>query len=296
MKNQGRNYPDFNNDFDNENLSAKFAPGANNPYGEADGGFEGFASRKDMLIDSVQRYWENCKVMMWSSLAHLKSPVTIIVIILLIATYILLGYAGTIGFQFYNIDIVQIVKTNLDIVVNAVLGFFFGPVTCAIGVALCCVVRMIVKLDGFYAIYFACATVAGFMHGWILYRHKTMWFGTRFRGFYTDLLSKIATTRFLVSTLINIGLLSLLYATLYDVPVNEYLMLYSKSGVELTSMYEFFSVLVVSLLFEILIVFVTLSIINFIVMKAFPAQFDTPELILDENGTLINVEDEEMLQ
>lgn len=275
-----------------ELAGARFAPGAENPYGDGEEEFQGFSTRKDMIMDSLQRYWENCKVMMMSSLNHLKSPVTIIVIIFLIATYILLGYAGTIGFPFYNSMVVQYVKTNLDIIVNAVLGFFFGPVTCAIGVALCCVVRMIVKLDGFYAIYFICATIAGFLHGWILYRHKSMWFGTRFRGYFTDLLFKVIVTRFVISTFINILLMAVLYAIVYKVPIPTYLMLYSKSGVELTSYFEFFTVFVVSMLFEMLVVFVALTVINFIVSKAFPSQFIEPELIIDESGAIINPEED----
>ena len=251
-----------------------------------------YDSKKEMWLDSLQRYWGNCKEMMSSSFAHMKSPVTIMVIILLLAIYILLGYAGGVGFQFYNIDVVQYITTNLDIIVNAVLGYFFGPITCAISVALCTVVRMIVKLSDFYAIYFISATVAGFIHGWILYRHKSMWFGTRFRGFYTDLLSKVALTRLAVSAIVNILLLAVLYFVFYNVPVHSFLMLYAKSGVELTSYYEFFSVFTVSVLFEILLVFIALTVINFIVSKAFPSQFDQPTLIIDENGTIINPEED----
>ena len=290
MKDQNSNYKTEKTV--SEEASAKFAPGAQNPYGYGDDDFEGFRSRKDLIMDSLQRYWVNCKTMMMSSLNHLRSPVTIIVIIFLIATYILLGYAGSVAFEFYNSSAVQYVKTNLDIVVNAVLGYFFGPVTCAIGVALCCVIRMIVKLDGFYSIYFICATLAGFLHGWILYRHKNMWFGTRFRRFHTDLLSKVVVTRFVISTFINILLMAVLYAVIYDVPIPTYLMLYSKSGVELTSYFEFFTVFLISMLFEMLVVFLSLTIINFIVSKAFPVQFDQPDLILDESGALINPDED----
>ena len=291
MKNQGANYGSDNNKR-NDILGARFAPGEQNPYGSGEEEFQGFATRKDMIMDSLQRYWENCKVMMLSSLNHLRSPITITVIIFLIATYILLGYAGTVGFPFYNSTVVQQVKTNLDIIVNAVLGYYFGPVTCAISVALCCVVRMIVKLEGFYAIYFICATIAGFLHGWLLYRHKNMWFGTHFRGFHADLLSKVIVTRFVISTFINIMLMAVLYAIFYKVPISTYLMLYSKSGVELTSYYEFFSVFIVSLLFEMLVVFVALTVINFIVSKAFPSQFNEPELIIDESGAIINPDED----
>lgn len=291
MKKQDANNNSEKKQNNNEVLGARYAESHQQEYDYGDE-FQGFASRKDMFIDSLQRYWENCKTMMMHSLMQLTSPVTIIVILLLIATYILLGYAGNIGFSFFNTQVVQYITTNLDIIINAVLGYFFGPITCAISVALCCIVRMIVKLDSFYFIYFFCATVAGFLHGWILYRHKAMWFGTRFRGFYTDLLSKVVLTRFLVSSLINIGLLALLYAVMYQVPVHSYLMLYSKSGVELTSINEFLSVFVVSMLFEMLIVFVALSVINFIVMKAFPTEFEDPDLIIDENGAIINPDED----
>ena len=42
-------------------------------------------------------YKISCREMLKSSASHLLKPVTIIVIILLIATYILLGVAGTVG-------------------------------------------------------------------------------------------------------------------------------------------------------------------------------------------------------
>ena len=69
-------------------------------------------------------------------------------------------------------------------------------------------------------------------------------------------------------------------------------MRYSKSGVELTSYFEFFTVFIVSMLFEMLIVFAALTIINFVVMKAFPSQFAEPELIIDDNGNIINPEED----
>ena len=283
---------DRNQNMNNEEiLSAKYSDSFENAYGYGEAEFRGFKTRKDMMIDSLQRYWESCKVMMMSSLNHMRNPVTIIVILFLIALYILLGYAGKIGFQFYNVDIVQEITTNLDIIVNAVLGYFFGPVTCAIGVALCTIVRMIVKLSRFYSIYFICATVAGFMHGWILYRYKNMWFGTRFRGFYTDLLAKVSLTRFAVSTFVNVLLMAILYRIMYDWPIYDYFMLYSKSGVEMSSFYEFISVFIVSLLFETLIVYVGLVVINFIVAKAFPSQFREPSLIINEDGEIINPEE-----
>ncbi len=295
MKNEKSNSQPQNQGKDFEVLGAKFSPYQENTYGEGEDEFKGFRTRKDYILDSLQRYWENCKVMMMSSLGHMRSPVTIIVMILLIAIYILLGWAGSIEFQYYNINIEQYITTNLDIIVNAVLGYFFGPVTCAIGVALCTIVRMIVKLQRFYAIYFICATVAGFLHGWLLYRHKTMWFGTRFRGFYTDLLSKVASTRFAVSTFINVLLMAILYKIMYDYPFNEYLLHYSKGGFEpLTSLYGFFSVFIVSLIFETLIVYIALVVINFIISRAFPSQFDEPTIIVNESGEIINPDEDNL--
>ncbi len=295
MKKEKDNSQPQNYETENETLGAKFSPYQENSYGDGEEDFQGFRTRKDYIIDSLQRYWENCKVMMMSSLSHMRSPVTIIVIIFLIALYILLGWAGSVDFKYYNINVEQAITTNLDITINAILGYFFGPVTCAIGVALCTIVRMIVKLQRFYAIYFICATVAGFLHGWLLYRHKAMWFGTRFRGFYTDLLAKVSLTRFSISTFVNVLLMAILYKIMYDYPIYDYLLHYSKGGVEpLTSLYGFFSVFVVSMLFEILIVYVALVVINFIVSKAFPSQFDEPSLIVNEEGEIINPDDEDM--
>ena len=291
-ENKYKNMADNRHSFEEEMLSAKFADSQENMYGFGEEEFSGFKNRKEMILDSLQRYWENCKVMMMSSLNHMRSPVTIVVMIFLIATYILLGWAGSVDFQFYNVDVVQQITTNLDIIINAILGYFFGPVTCAIGVALCTTVRMIVKISRFYSIYFICATVAGFLHGWILYRHKSMWFGTRFRGFFTDLLSKVFLTRFIVSAFINVILMAVLYAVMYGIPINNYLMLYSKSGVPLTSVYEFFSVFIISMLFEILIVYLALVVITFIISKAFPSQLAEPELIVDETGAIIDPSDD----
>ena len=144
-----------------------------------------FTSRRQKIAAHFKEYWKNSKTMMASSLSHFRSPATIIVIFLLIAVYILLGVAGTVEFSFYNQKVVQYITTNLDIVVNALLGFFFGPVTCCISVTLCCIVRMITSGHGFFIGYVIGAAVAGFLHGWILYKNKVTWFGTRFRGFYT---------------------------------------------------------------------------------------------------------------
>ena len=254
--------------------------------------FHGFSTKKEMRLDSIQRYLENCKMMLASSAGHFRSPVTIIVIILLIATYILLGVAGTISFSFYSNKIVQYITTNLDIIVNAMLGYFFGPVVSAVSVGLCCIVRIITNRTVFFIGYVIGATIAGFLHGWILYRHKNMWFGTRWRGFYTDLLSKVFVTRFVVSAFVNILLMAVIYKLFINYPIYEYLMHYAKSGVVLTSFMQFVKVFAVSLFFETVVIFVALVVINFIAMKAFPSQFEDPSLLIDENGNLINLEDE----
>jgi len=273
-------------------LGSRAASSSENPYGQGNDEFEGFSSRKDMVFDSFQRYLDNCKVMMLSSLSHLRSPATLIVIMLLIITYILLGVAGNIPFSVYLNKTVQYISTNLDIIVNALLGFFYGPVTCAIGVGLCTIVRMITNGTGFFIGYLIGAVTAGFLHGWILYRLKGMWFGSRWRSFHTDLLAKVFATRFVVSVFVNILLMSVIYKIFIDYPIYEYIMHYSKSDVELTSIYEFLGVFIVSLLVETVIIFIALSVINFIVMKAFPSQFEEPSLIIKEDGTLINLEDE----
>lgn len=272
--------------------SARFAYYDGEDLGEGYAEFDGFSSRREMIFASIQNYLGNSKVMMMSSLGHLRSPITIIVIILLIAVYILLGVAGTIEFSFYSKKVVQYITTNLDIIVNALLGFFYGPVTCCISVTLCCLVRMITSGQGFFIGYVIGAAAAGFLHGWILYRHKTVWFGTRFRGFFTDLLAKAFMTRFIVSALVNILLMAVIYKIFINYPIYEYILHYSKSGVELTTFSEFLKVFVVSLVFETFVIFIGLAAVNFIAGKAFPAQFEQPSLIIDKNGSLINLEDE----
>ncbi len=278
--------------FNEEFASSRSAHSQNNPYGLGQDEFQGFASRKDMLLDSLQRYWENCKIMMASSLSHLRNPSTLIVIFLLIATYILLGVAGTVEFSFYSNDVVQYITTNLDIIVNALLGYFYGPITCAISVTLCCIVRIITNRSIFFIGYVIGACVAGFMHGFILYRLKPMWFGTRWRGFFKDLLARVVATRFFVSVFVNIFLMAIIYRIFIDYPILEYLKNYSKSGVPLNTPYEFLRVFAVGIIFESIVIFVALAVINFIVAKAFPSQFEQPSLIIDERGELVNVEDE----
>jgi len=273
---------------------SRFAYSDGNEFGEDYGRFNGFSSRKEMILASLQNYFGNSKIMLTSSFSHLRSPATIVIIILLIAVYILLGVAGTVEFEFYSKQglqyksgVVQYISTNLDIIVNALLGYFFGPATCAISVTLCCLVRMITSGQGFFVGYVIGAAAAGFLHGWILYRHKTMWFGTRFRGFFTDLLAKAFLVRFVVSAFVNIFLMAIIYKLFINYPIYEFIMHYSKSGVELTSISEFLKVFVVSLVFESLVVFVGLSVITFIASKAFPSQFEEPALLIDENGAII---------
>lgn len=280
-----------NTSFNEEFMSSRSARSQENPYG-IDNDFEGFASKKDKFIDSLQRYWGNCKMMMATSFSHLRNPSTLIVIFLLIATYILLGVAGNVEFSFYSKNVVQYINTNLDIIVNALLGYFYGPITCAIGVTLCCIVRIITNRSIFFIGYVIGACVAGFMHGFILYRLKPMWFGTRWRGYFKDLLARVLATRFFVSVFVNILLMAVIYRIFINYPILEYLKNYSKSGVPLNTPYEFLRVFTVSLLFETIVIFVALSIITFIVSKAFPSQFEEPSLIINENGELINLEDE----
>lgn len=276
--------------------NSRYATFENNPYGEGREEYNGFSSRQEMIFASLQNYWGNSKVMMMSSLSHLRSPITIAVIFLLIAVYIFLGVVGTIEFSFYNKNVVQYITTNLDIIVNALLGYFFGPITACISVTLCTLVRMIFDGDGFFFIgYVLIASVAGFCHGWILYRHKTLWFGTRFRGFYSDLLVKSFITRVSISVFINILLKAVVSKIFYGLPIYSFSILnYEKSGVKLESFGEFLGVFLVNLVFETLVVFLGLSIINFIIRKAFPAPFTQPSLIIQNDGTIINPEEEMM--
>ena len=279
--------------FDEEMASARFA-NVGDEFDNVNAKYDGFSTRREMILASIQNYLGNSKVMMLSSLGHFRSPATIIVIILLIIIYILLGVAGSVQFSFYGNKAVQYISTNLDILVNALLGFFYGPVTCAISVALCSLVRMITSGQTFFIGYVIGAATAGFLHGWILYRHKTMWFGTRFRGYFTDLLVKSFLTRFVVSVVVNIFLMAIIYKIFIDYPIYEYIMHYAKSEVELTSFKDFIMIFVVSLLFETGVIFVGLAAVNFIASKAFPSHLQEPSIIIDKNGTLINVEEEMM--
>ena len=252
----------------------------------------------DRFHASLQDYLARGKMMLASSLSHLRAPSTIIVLIGLIGVYILLtaGQAGIIEFSFRGAKkVIQYITTNLDVIVNALLGFFYGPVVCCIGFSLCTIIRMIVENMSVYVGYIIASVVAGFIHGWILYRHKTVWFGTRFRGFFSDLLVKVFMTRLIISVFVNIFLMAIIHKIFIGYPILEFIMHYSKSGEKLNSIAEVLSVFTVSLIFETIIVFVALAIINFIVGKAFPPQAERSALIIDDEGNLINLE-EEMMQ
>lgn len=257
--------------------------------------YNGFSSRKEVVLEMLQNYFGNCKTMLLSSLSHLRAPSTIIVIIFLVAVYIILGVTGHLEFSFAISEDIREIKISLDIIVNALLGFFFGPVTSCISVTLCCLVRMLVTPDnGFFIGYVILAAIAGFLHGWILYRHKAMWFGTRFRGFFTDLLSKSIVTRFVVSVVVNVLLKAIIYKIFIGYPIYEYILHYNYSNVELTSFSEFMEVFIAGFIVDTLVIYITLVIVNFVASKAFPVQYAQPELVIDENGALINLEEEFM--
>ena len=257
--------------------------------------YNGFSSRKEVVLEMLQNYFGNCKTMLLSSLSHLRAPSTIIVIIFLVALYIILGVTGHLEFSFALSEDIREIKISLDIIVNALLGFFFGPVTSCISVTLCCLVRMLVTPDnGFFIGYVILAAIAGFLHGWILYRHKAVWFGTRFRGFFTDLLSKSIVTRFVVSVVVNVLLKAIIYKIFIGYPIYEYILHYNYSKVELTSFSEFMEVFIAGFIVDTLVIYITLVIVNFVASKAFPVQYAQPELVIDENGALINLEEEFM--
>ncbi len=257
--------------------------------------YNGFSSRKEVILEMLQHYFGNCKTMLLSSLSHLRSPSTIIVIIFLVAVYIILGVTGHLEFSFALSEDIREIKISLDIIVNALLGFFFGPVTCCISVTLCCLVRMLVTPDSVFFIgYVILAAIAGFLHGWILYRHKAMWFGTRFRGFFTDLLSKSIVTRLVVSVVVNVLLKAIIFKIFIGYPIYEYILHYNYSNVELTSFSEFIEVFIAGFIVDTLVIYITLVVVNFVASKAFPVQYAQPELVIDENGALISLEEEFM--
>ena len=238
------------------------------------------------------KYSEKFKNMILSSVGHFKNPVTIVAIILLMGIYILLGVAGSIGFNYYNNEAIKNVTTNLDIIVNAVLGFFFGPVVCSIGVTLCGVARMIANGDSLFIGNLIGSILAGFLHGWFLYGLKIKWFGSRFKSFYVDLFVKIAVTRFVVSSFINVLFMSAIYSLATSVPIKYFLIYYEKAGIPITSPLEFLEIFFLAVAFETILVFVALSCINFIVTKAFPSYFQNQYLVINEDGEFVDIEDE----
>ncbi|MBR1968822.1 MAG: hypothetical protein IKA17_00485 [Clostridia bacterium] len=260
----------------------------NHSFNEEDIETDTYVSFKDRFA----AYKFSCREMLQSSASHLLKPVTIIVIILLIATYILLGVAGTVGFSFYSSNIEHYVTTNLDIIVNALLGYFFGPVTCAISVTLCTIVRMIAMGSNFFIGNVLGACMAGFIHGWILYRLRPYWLETRFRSFYTDMLIKTIETRLFVSTFVNIIFMSVMHKLLNGYPFIVYLTFYSKSRIPLSSVSEFFKVFVLGIAFESIVVFVAIVIANFIAHRAFASQFVKPDVIVDRHGHIITPDDD----
>jgi len=276
-----------------EYTSARFAPeSVKNARNSQEESYDGFSKKSDYLMDGFQRHVENCKEMLFSSIEHFRNPVTIIVILLLMGIYILLGVTGSVGFDYYNNEAVKNINTNLDIIVNAVLGFFFGPVVCAVGVTLCGVARIIAEGESFFIGNLAGAFVAGFIHGWILYRMRVRWFGTRFRSFFVDLFVKIVTTRIVVSAFVNVLMMSVIYSLATSVPIKYFLIYYEKAGVAINTPMEFIEIFFIAVAFESLIVFVAIYCINLFVMKAFPSYFGSPYLIVGKNGELINKENE----
>lgn len=243
--------------------------------------------------DSLFKSYLACsKNMLRESASHLKRPSTLVVMLVLVGVYLLLGIVGAIVFSFYSNDIVQYVTTNLDIIVNALLGFFFGPVTSAVGVLLCSIVRMIAITPNSSLAYLLGAFFAGFIHGWILYRNKISWFGSRFRGFYTDLLTKTIATRFTVSILVNILFMSVAYKLFANIPFSFFLTYYSKSGVSISTPVEFIKVFFICALFEAAVIFVAISVANFIVTRVFPAWMTPPSLVVNKKGEITNLEDQ----
>ena len=255
--------------------------------------YNGFSSRKEAMLASLQNYLGNCKTMLGSSLSHMRAPSTIIVIVFLVALYIILGVTGTVDFSFSITEDIREIKISLDIIVNALLGFFYGPATSCISVTLCCLVKMVVSPeDDFFIGYVILAAIAGFMHGWILYRNKIMWFGTRFRGFFSDLLAKCVATRLFVSIVVNVLLKALIYQIFIDYPFYESILHYKYSNVPLESFSDFIEVFVAGFIVHTFVIYFTMIVVNFIASKAFPVQYVQPELFIDENGALINLEED----
>lgn len=230
--------------------------------------------------------------MLFRSLSHLSNPFTIVVLLVLAGFYILLGVAGSVEFSFYSGEAVQYVTTNLDIIVNAFLGFFYGSVTCAIGVGVCCVAKILANRSNFFIGYVIGAVAAGFIHGWILYRLKGNWFKPRFRSFYSNLFATILTTRLVISAFVNIILMSVIYRVFINYPIREYIRNYSKAGVPINSVLEFIKVFCISVGFETIVVFIAIAAANYIAAKAFPNQFAETSVFIDKNGQIKNLEED----
>ena len=254
--------------------------------------YNGFSSRGDYLWDKLYRYMDASKHMMAMSAAHLKNPFTVIVIILLVILYILLGVAGTVSFSFYSGKVVQYINTNLDIIVNAFLGYFYGPVTCAVSVGLCCIAKIIANRSNFFFGYLIGAVMAGFLHGWILYRMKYCFFKPWFTKFWADLLSRVVATRVIISLFINIILMSVLYRVFVHYPFYYFFKYYSKSGVPLNSPLEFIKILVVSIIFESAVVYVSLMIFDFVARKSFLKRQNDVSIVVNKDGQIINNEED----
>ena len=250
----------------------------------------------DRIVASLHNYWGNSKTMLKSSLGHFRSPSTLFVLIILVAVYILLtvGQVGlfTFEFRYGKVGILRVV-TNLDVIVNAILGYFYGPVVSAVSFLICSIARMWGYEMSVYMGYIFSAVLAGFLHGWILYRHRAMWFGTRFRGFFSDLLSRILLVRLIISVFVNIFFMALMHRILLNIPMMFSILNY-KSAEELQTWGEVTSVVAASILFETVVIFVALSAINFVVIKAFPEQMEEPGLMIDDHGNLINLEEDDI--
>ena len=51
-------------------------------------------------------------------------------------------------------------------------------------------------------------------------------------------------------------------------------------------------VFIAGFIVDTLVIYITLVVVNFVASKAFPVQYAQPELVIDENGALINLEEE----
>ena len=279
------------NNYDEDFAGARFSVHVNNPP-EPGEYYDGFSSRTDFIMDRIQRYFFRCREMLAVSASYLANPYAIASIILLTATYILLGVTGTVGFSFYSDEIVHQVVTNIDIAVNAILGWFFGPVTCCIGVTICTIARMAANQTNFFIGYVILASIAGFIHGWILFRLRTNWFGARFQGFFTDMLYRIVITRLVISSCVNILFKGLVFKIAIGLPLRYHILTYGQGDVLLTSTWQFLKVFFIKIAFEAALLFVILVVVNYVASKIFPPAFGQPMVIIDEDGEIGNNDDE----